>query len=539
MPTRDDKGRFISDRSPQLVEPAVAASNPAIGRGGRQTLDTSDQLGFNAPWVLLPPPNAQGSWDIGKIDDIAFGRYSAEKIVSLLIDLSPDASRGLWDYLRLTNPDWTCKATLLGGKGEPHPQAQKALDAYFETLADIYGTPDLVWTRLFAGMFLRGAYFGELVLDEAGRMPIDFGTPDPMTARYYRLPDPVRGTKWQLAQMQAGKIQILDRPTVRYVPIDPVPGSPYGRSIIAPALFSAVFLLLILHDLRRVVAQQGWPRLDVTVDVQKLKDQIPLDKRNDPKALKQWTRDTIADVERGIAALQPDDTYVHTEAIVMNRPVGAVDSSSLGAIDPLIRGLERMISRGIKSMPFLMGLSESSTESQALRQFESFSQSIRSQQRLHSWTTARLLKQGLQAQGIQADVLFEFGEVRGSEEQRDAQTFMLRLANAKSAYYQGFWSQDQAAAYATDSPSDQSEPRLIESTEQPFAAVGALDGAVSDGAAVNPDKPRSTNVRKQRGAGSRASDSGELTKEEQEGTVKSFDELFPDYAGLLEAEVVG
>jgi len=45
-------------------------------------------------------------------------------------------------------------------------------------------------------------------------------------------------------------------------------------------------------------------------------------------------------------------------------------------------------------------------------------------------------------------------------------------------------------------------------------------------------------VRKQRGAGSRANDAGELTDKEKEATGKSFDEMFPDYAGLLEAEVV-
>jgi hypothetical protein len=196
-----------------------------------------------------------------------------------------------------------------------------------------------------------------------------------------------------------------------------------------------------------------------------------------------------------------------------------------------------MVSRGIKSMPFLMGLSESSTESQALRQFESFSQSIRSQQRLHSWTTARLLKQGLQASGIQADVLFSFGEVRGSEDQRDQQTLMLKLANAKSAYYAGWWSQDQASSFAVDGPPDQQEPRLIESTEQPFSSA-QLGATVADGAAVNPDKPRAAVVKRVRGVTARANDAGELTAKEKADSVTAFDDMFPEMAGLLNAEVV-
>jgi len=120
----------------------------------------------------------------------------------------------------------------------------------------------------------------------------------------------------------------------------------------------------------------------------------------------------------------------------------------------------------------------------------------------------------------------------------DEQVFMLRLTNAKNAYYAGLWSQEQASQHAVGAEPDMPEPRFIESTEQPPGAAGSLDAAVADGAAVNPDKPRSTNVRKQRGAGSRANDSGELTDKEKEATVTSFDEMFPDYAGLLEAEVV-
>lgn len=538
MRDRDDRGRFTSGSETggrAALGPAVATPSPAaILAGGRSTVDATDMFGLGSAWALAPPPSAQQTWDLARIDDLAFRNYSPEKLVNLLIDLSPEASRGLWDYLRLTNPAWNATAVVPGGD-EPLPAAQKAMEAFLAILADRHGSPDQVWTRLLSGMFLRGAIFSELVLDETGRQPLDIATPDPMTARFARMSDPVRGTVWQLVQMQGGAIVVLDRPTVRYVPIDPLPGSPYGRSVVAPALFSSVFLLMVLHDLRRVVAQQGWPRHDITVNVQALKEQMPAGSRSDPKVIKQWVTETVLDVQRAYFALQPDQAFTHTEAVTLGRPTGAVDTGSLGAIDPLMRGLERMISRGIKSMPFLMGLSETTTETQANRQWESWAQSTRSQQRLLAGTISRFLQLSLRAQGIQADVKFAFGEVRGSEEERDARVFGLRLANAKTAYDFGYWSQERSALYATDEPEDQPEPRVKESAPQAAAAAAFEDRMSPE---TDPESKRPAVSSRSQGGRTRANASRALSDEDKASVAGAWKSLFPGrYEDLLSAEL--
>jgi hypothetical protein len=46
----------------------------------------------------------------------------------------------------------------------------------------------------------------------------------------------------------------LTRPAVRYVPVDSLPRSPYDATPVGSGPFSAVFLLMLLHDLRRVIA---------------------------------------------------------------------------------------------------------------------------------------------------------------------------------------------------------------------------------------------------------------------------------------------
>src|SRR5690606_28043428 len=137
-------------------------------------------------------------------------------------------------------------------------------------LDDHYGSVDIVFGRLFMSAFLRGALFAELVLDSGGRVPVDLATPDPISVRFRRVQDPQRGPIWQPGQWQGGEFVPLDRPTVRYTPVDPFPGSPYGRPLAAPSLFTTLFLLAMLHDIRRVVQQQGYPRLDISLDTEKM-----------------------------------------------------------------------------------------------------------------------------------------------------------------------------------------------------------------------------------------------------------------------------
>ena len=278
-----------------------------------------------------------------------------------------------------------------------------------------------------------------------------------------------------MGQWQGAKWVALDRETIGYIPVDPFPGSPYGRPLATPALFSSLFLLGLLHDLRRVVAQQGYPRLDVEVKLAELLETMPADLESDPERVKQWISETLDEISDAYSALEPDDAYVHTSVISINRPVGTVNSSSLSAVDGLIRGLERMATRALKSMPLLMGSNESVSETHANRQWEIHVAGIKSIQHLCETLMGRLFTLALQCQGIQAQAVLRFAELRASEELRDAQTEAVRIENATLKYQQGWISQDQAAEEVTDSPADVPEPRVV--LESATAANGlSLDG---------------------------------------------------------------
>ncbi|MCO5181133.1 MAG: hypothetical protein M9896_13920 [Candidatus Promineofilum sp.] len=189
---------------------------------------------------------------------------------------------------------------------------------------------------------------------------------------------------------------------------------------------------------------------------------IPDDSAGDPTKEREWVEEVVAEVAKMYGQLEPDDAYVHTDVVKVNRPVGAVDASSLGAVDSLIRAIERMAIRGLKTMPLLMGSNEAVSETHANRQWEIHVAGIKALQHLAEQLIEHLLTTALQMQGLRAVVEFRFAELRASEQLRDAQTEAMRIENAKGKYLAGWISQEEAAQEVTGHAADRPEPRVID-----------------------------------------------------------------------------
>lgn len=480
-------GKKRTTRAPEPQETAVPTPRPLVG--GRLSRDTEGGLRLGARLTaIVPPADVNAEWRQLDLDSRTLSRISPFKLVEYLADISPEASRALWDFLRECNAGHEITAYALGSQRQtPDTRAQDALDAFLRTLDGLYGTVDVPINRLFLSLFMRGAICSELVLDAAGRAAIDLAVVDPAAVRARRIDDPLRGTIFEYGQMQDGTWQPFDRPTISYVPVDPLPGSPYGRPMIAPAIFTSLFLIGLLHDLRRVIAQQGYPRYDIEIVLDEALKQMPPAAKSSPAAQEAWLSSLVDSIAGYYGNLEPDSAFVHTSGVKLNRPISAVDADSLGGIGPMIEALERMAVRALKTAPFMLGISESTTETQANRQFEQRAITIRAVQHLVENQLGHLLTLALQAQGIVAEVVVAFAENRVSEEMRDEQVRQLKVANASAGYQAGHLSQDEAAQYAWGKETaDEPEPRAS-------AAPAAPDLSSQE----NPDPSASRSVRAQ------------------------------------------
>lgn len=530
-----------SERAPDPA-PAVPTPRPLVG--GRLSRDADTTLFGLRLSAIIAPSDPTDAWRSLDLDSRTLSRISPFKLAEYLADISPEVSRALWEFLRACNAGREIKAYTPGSdRRTPDARAQDALDAFCRRLDALYGTIDVQINRLFLALFMRGAICSELVLDAAGRAPVDLAVIDPAVVRARRVTDPVRGRIFEYGQMQDGAWVAFDRPTISYIPVDPLPGSPYGRPPVAPALFLALFLIGLLHDLRRVIAQQGYPRYDIEIVLDEALKQMPPAAKSSPAVQEQWLSSLVGTIADYYAALEPDSAFTHTSAVKLNRPISAVDTESLGGVGPMIEALERMAVRALKVAPFMLGLSESNTETQANRQAEAHYQGVRAIQHLVENQLGHLLTLALQAQGIVADVVVAFAENRAAEEQRDEMVRQLKIANATAGYQAGHISQDEAAEYAWGrETADQPEPRSSGET-----------APVADATQANPDPSASRSAPTQKrdrraklvplGADQPLDpvpEPDELTADDRAALAEFWDQRMPARVnGLLTADVVG
>lgn len=527
MGLRDIVRNWINQPIQGITPPQI--NNRALA-GGRISKDRPQQaLGWGT--AILPPPDYESDWRALTLDDRTLARLTPTRLLQMMADLSPEVSSALWYFLRLCNPGWEAEA-LRPNSETQDKRAQRAIDDFMDLLDDQYGAVDVVFNRLFMATFLRGAALGELVLNRTGKLPVDIATPDPITIRFKEMVDEDRGLIWVPGQWQSTGFVTFEDETIRYLPVDPFPGSPYGRPLVSPALFTSLFLLSMMHDLKRVIQQQGYPRLDIAIDFAALAESMP-----DEAHKSGWADAVRTAVENAYAALEPDDAFVHDANITINRPIGAVDADSLGAVDALIQALERMAARALKTMPLLMGITESTSETQANRQFEIQAAGIKSIQHLVENLMERLLKLALEVQGIQADIAFRFAEIRAAEELRDAQTLAMQIANAKALYDHGYTSQDESSEMVTGHPADAPEPRVS------TGGIGIVQGDGDGEEALNQGSDRKRGVRAPLipdGADLSTLDVPDvviITAADVDAAIDAWDETMPEYAGLLEATI--
>lgn len=511
-------GRHLTNAAP--VSPTGTRAVRLVKRGGASALYT----GAGLP-TILPPPDYLNRWQFISSSETDWERLNAEELVSFLINTSPEVSRAVWDYQLLLNSGHEIDV-YQPGTTDIHPQGTAALDAFIERLSEYHGSLKALAARLFMGPIMRGAFLAELVLSDDGRTPVDIATPDPATVRFMQVDDPTRGTVWKPGQWQDGRFVLFNSPTVRYVPIHPEPDNPYGRPMLGTAIFPAVFIIGLLHDLRRVVAQQGWTRTHVQVKLDSLRAAY---RSLDDAAFEEKVGGVIEQIERELADLQPDDAYVTTDSVDVLRADGAVDASSLGGAGALLDTLERMTVRALKSTNVMMGVADAGSEARANREWEIFGDGVKTIQHYAEAIFEQLFEIALRVQGIDANVRMRFAAFRTADKLRDEQADSLRIRNAIEAERAGYIDANEAAQRAVGH--DATGVRLGD----------PLDGGAADDAVVLVAEPGENR------AYTRAADDDSLSAGYRSardaqiaGIMRTWESVFggTKYAGLLNAEVV-
>ena len=415
-----------------------ALSNPVVvRRSGRQTGEdltlSSFALSQTAP---LPDPSA--SWRTLELQRKHLLNLSYPRLAQIALDLSPEVNKGMFDFLRFANP-----ANILDNE---YQRAKSATDDFVRCLNVYYGSFKSHLDSLWTGIFLTGGAFPELVLDEGGRRPADLVFNDPITARFVREPHPIRGARWRLCQeTRLGRKYLDDNPLVKYLGFDRLTDNPYGRPIIGPSVHSSVFLLGLIQDLRRAIANIGLSRIDYSLDAQELLtliDRNP-DIAGDDEATAQFITEHIEQVKSVLKDLEVDDDYVHLSTVQVNYANNPM-TVNLNGLDSVVNTLQRNVVNGFKGISALMNILDSTTETHIRSQVEYLVSAIQSLQD----EVADMLKQffdiGNQVQGIRGETIFAFKKQRTADKKAVAEIEQIRTDTVIKKHQAEIISRDEA-----------------------------------------------------------------------------------------------
>lgn len=431
--------------------------------GGRASLENESDFRTNGQigeFISM----AREDYDVFRLSEQFVRSIKPNKLLEILSDASPELSRALFDFLLMACPGWSIKAVGTKSKTQDDAATDFLKNEVIERLKENYHAPEVIFVKHFLSAFLRGSICSEAVFDARGREFVDIAIIDPDSLTHKKIKDERRGLIWGIYQRQGSQLVDLNIPSVGYIPIHAFLNSNRGRPLAKPAIFVCFFLIATLQDLRRVIRQQGYPRIDIQINIEKLRGMIPEAQRRDLAGIKKFSDQLIAEVRAVYSKLKPDDVYIHSDAVTLNQPVGALNSSSLGVVGELLKALERMATRALKTQPLMMATNEGVSEANANRQWEIYVAGIKSIQHYTEAILDSHFDLALRAKGFQAKSELRFSELRAAELLRDSQVELLQTTIARQQYDNGSITADEMAQKSTQGKkdkADQQEPREV------------------------------------------------------------------------------
>ena len=314
---------------------------------GRDTYDDYFLNPISSGFAYISPSN-ENDWQLKTIDENALAWKSAQELVDILVNSSPDLDRALHDMLQFCNMGWRLSCEDETGR--------RVLDNALNQMADLGEDLDDKINRLISSGFLWGAFYSESIFDFDGSSFVDIAIISPAQARFQRRDVSPRGQYWQLGQEVRGRFVPLEDPTIIYKNINPVPDKPFGRPMINSALFGIIFQLGLLKSARQVIDTQAWPR-----QIWKIDRTVLTGSNINPKEVDKIVRETEQKIEKYMSNANLDKArqpIVGSE--VMNETIGGLNRSNLGMVEGIQRTLDTWITRGLKQYPILFGINSSS-----------------------------------------------------------------------------------------------------------------------------------------------------------------------------------
>lgn len=386
------------------------------------------------------------------IDLTKLQNHTAEELLELLISVHPDVSYALYNYLRMGDTGLTFTAKKKSGSLDK--SGQKVLDELKEMLNTPLPSPryqhgrslDKLDTIQRMMIMVRGACAGEVVLNERCNDVVDIVPVDPSLIWFRREAGSNRLTPWQYVKNPGrrnqgeewfGQYKKIDTPTFIYEEFDPMVDDPYGRTPILPVLQIVFFHLEVLQDLKAVVHNQGYPRMDISMLEEVMIKSMPRSIANDPAKQAEYLKNRMEEIKQHFESLNPDDSTFHWDSVKVEYLKGG-NSGPMIDIKKLIDIIDTQMATGLKTLLTLLSRHQGSTETYSAIDTQIYIKNVESARNVTKRFWQRAFSMAARVRGVQTLVTVDYNPIdlrSENEVERDRRSKINNFITAEKNFY--------------------------------------------------------------------------------------------------------
>jgi len=392
-------------------------------------------------------------------------KYPTDTLLKNLHYLNPDASMAIWTLLRLCDSGWSLRVLNIDGT--------ENVDGHYylsnEVIPNVNrerGGFDAFMDILHKTILILGASSCEVVVAPNKRSVLDIVPIDPTTIffKHDRLAD--GRERYIPYQQQLRENVLLDKPGFYYVPLDVDIGDPTGISPIVSMLQVIFFQMQIMADLQRVIHTQGWPRLDVSILEEIIRNKAPRSLMTNPKKLAEFMDIQMGLIKEEYAKIDPDDAFVHTDAVKVeikepNQQMGANARAILDAVD-------KALANSMHILTIFINKHRGITESYGSVQWKIQVKTVQSFQRVASRIMNDALTFALNLAGIQGYAEVVYDDIPTESPFQTEEAGLMKARRVTYLRDAGYISHDTAASMLIEAEfaEDEAHPMYYDEEEE-------------------------------------------------------------------------
>jgi hypothetical protein len=368
--------------------------------------------------------------------------------IEFITKKTPDASMGLWNFVRLANQGHQMKFYGVNTRNK-NVELTDIEDEWRSFATRINSISNQGLDGLIDIFHSNGIRYGLQMCEVEVSMDlkdvVEVHPIDPRTVTW-ELEEREGKKVWIPYQMSIkGKID-LSKGNIFAVPLDPDGNDPRGNLIMAPALQAVDSQLQVFNDVHAVLHHQGYQRDFYSISLERLMTYCPAHIKSDSVKLQVWMKEQYNNVRDTLKAIHPDSDIVSFDDVTRNQGQGSGNNVSRSVDFRAINELTDIQTlNGLKQLGTFANRHAGRTETFSTVEMKIFVQGILSLQRGSKRLMEEIARIWLRVKGIQAIPAFTHNVVDWESELDKETVASFKQKRYAIAVLMGWIDNDEAA----------------------------------------------------------------------------------------------